>query len=114
MAHTHSTAARGSHSGADDIDHGIDGADFMKIDSLDGCIVNLSFGLAQRLEDADCSCLRRAADGGLFDALGNLRQPATVHVFVIVRMFVVVLLLLPENLPRQVLLALDVHIDFGR
>jgi hypothetical protein len=51
-----------SHGGADDIHHGIDGADFVKVDLLDGSIVNLGFGLAQSFENANCGRLRRAAD----------------------------------------------------
>ena len=70
----------GSHGGADNIDHGIDGADFVKVYALDGRIVDLGFGLAQRLEDANRGRLRRVTDRGLFDDVANFRQAATVLV----------------------------------
>ena len=50
----------GADSGTYDIDHGIDGADFVKMDAVDGCVVNLRFGLAKRFKDADCGCFGAA------------------------------------------------------
>src|SRR5260370_14069725 len=52
----------------------------MKMNLLDGRIVNLGFGLAQRFEDADGGCLRGSTDGGSFDDLANFRQAAAVAV----------------------------------
>ena len=69
-----------SNRGADNIHHGIDGTHFVKVDLIDGRIVNLGFGLAQCLKDANRGCLRRAADRGFFDDLANFRQAATVFV----------------------------------
>ena len=103
-----------SHGGADDIDQGIDGADFVEADSLDWRIVNLGFGLAQSLEDSDCSFLRGCRRSA--DLLDNARESpfrpraclCSWHVSCIV------ILLLPENFARQIFFAVRVHIDFGR
>ena len=123
--------------GADDVYHGIDRADFMKVDALDGCGMNLGFRLAQRFENADRSCLSIAADRRLFDDLANLGQASSVFVFVSmlvratlrmamtmivimamgvfrmrVRMIMPVLLL--QNFPWQIFFSVGVHIDLGR
>ena len=41
----------GANGGANDVDDGIDGADFVKVDGLDGYVVDLGFCGAEGLED---------------------------------------------------------------
>ena len=47
----------GTDGGADDIDHCIDRTDFMEVNALDGCIVNLCLGSSQVFKNVDGSFL---------------------------------------------------------
>ena len=49
--------------GADDVDDGVDGADFVEVHLLDGHGVDVGFGLAEKLKGAGGAglyCMRRA------------------------------------------------------
>ena len=73
----------GSDRGADNIDHRIDGADLVKMNSLDRSVVNLGFGRAQSLEDANRSRLCLASPIAAFsNNLPNLVQAAAMLMFV--------------------------------
>ena len=68
----------GAHRGADDVDHRVHRADFVKVNLLDVAVVNLGFGRAQRLEDRDRRLLRALADRRLADDLANFFQAAAM------------------------------------
>src|SRR5437899_1899410 len=74
----------GSNRRAHDVYHRIHRADFMKMNSLDRSVVNLRFGRAQCLKDANRSSLNLTADRSLVDYLPNLLQPATMRMLVLV------------------------------
>ena len=73
---------------ADDIDNGVDGADLVKVNLLDGNGVNGRLGLAQQLKGAAGAGLHRIAQGSGRDDAENGRERAVrgVGVFLLVRM----------------------------
>src|ERR1700693_4561644 len=70
----------GSHRSTDDIGHGIDGADFVKMHLLDRCFVNFGFGCAESFEDSNGCCFGGAADRSLFYNPPYLGEAASMGV----------------------------------
>jgi hypothetical protein len=69
-------ADRSSH----DIDNGVDRADFVKVDSLDGCVVNLRFGFSKNPEDRTRSF---AGDGAEIGLLNYFQDMMEVSLFIV-------------------------------
>ena len=64
------------HAGADDIGDGIGRADLMKVDLLDGDLVDFGLRLAEPLEDGDGVLPGARGNGGLLDHLDDVREVA--------------------------------------
>src|SRR5260370_30110637 len=64
-----------AHGRADNIDHGIDRAHFMKMDGVDRSVVNLRLRRAQRLKNLDRRLLCVLADRSFANHLANVFQP---------------------------------------
>jgi hypothetical protein len=78
---------------ADDIDDGIFGANFMKMDGFGRAIVNFGLGLGEKLEGFEGKSLGGGADGRAGDDFADLRQAAmgVRGVLVLVRVGLVML-----------------------
>ena len=70
--------------GADDIDDGVDRADFVEVDLLDGDVVDFGFGGAEQLEGADGEVLHGLGEGGGVDEVADDGEGAAVGVLVCV------------------------------
>src|ERR1019366_2451527 len=57
--------------GADDVDHGVNRADLVEVDLLDGSGVDLRFGCSQSFKDRDSGLLGRITNSGFADDFAN-------------------------------------------
>jgi hypothetical protein len=67
--------------GADDVDDGIDRADFVKMDLLDGQVVDFGFGFGEAGEDFAGAFGGAGRELRFFNAIQNDRKPAVVMAF---------------------------------
>ena len=74
-----------SHGRADDVNHGIHGAHLVKMNLLDGGVVDFGLGGAQGLENANCDGLRGLANARIVDDFSNFSEAAAVTACMLVR-----------------------------
>ena len=63
-----------------DVDHRVNGANFVEVNLLQRSVVNLRLGRTERFEYVNRRYFRGFVNRGLFDDLANLRQAARVRV----------------------------------
>jgi hypothetical protein len=102
--------------GADDIDEGVDGSDFVEVDLVDGAVVDFGFGGSESFEDADCGGFGGARDVGGGDDGADFGEAASVRMGVGVRGMMsagAMLSLFPEDLAGKIFFSIGVNVDFG-
>jgi hypothetical protein len=62
--------------GADDVDDGVEGADFVEVDLVAGGVVDLGFGIGEAGEGGDGGFFDGVGEGGVLDDGGDVGEVA--------------------------------------
>ena len=97
--------------GADDVDKGICGADFVEMDIFHGCAVDLGFGLGDLPEDAQAGVFDRVGQFTVHDDLSDVREGAVLAVMVFLHSSAAVaVLMMAVFMPMGMRLVFQQHI----